>query len=500
MATRTNKALKNISYNIGYQLLMLILGFVNRTVFLYFLNVEYLGIQAVFKDILTLLTLADMGLITAMTYSFYKPLANKDQVYISGLVHFYRKICNLIALVIFVGGLALIPFLRYIVNLNTDMPHLTLYYILYLLNTVASYLVVYKTIVLVADQKGYITAKYGSIFNILQNVALALFLWWTHNFLVYLIVQVLFTYLYNFAVSRVASREYPYINEKKPLPKEDIKDLFNNIKSVFIYKSSNVLITATDSTLISIIVGTTVVGFYSNYMLIVSKAVSLLTTAFNSMTSSLGNLIVTEGKKRRFEIFEILQTLCNILSAIVVIMMFFLLQDFITLWLGKKYLLDTLVLYAIIINLYLSVILLPVWVFREATGLYNQIKYIMLGTAILNLILSVILGNLIGLAGILIATSIAKVVTYFWYEPILLFKQFFGQTSRSYFLSIIKNMLLIIGLFCIGAVISNYVVVTDYLSFIVKTVLLLIISTLIVYLVYRKSSGMRFVRSKFGLS
>lgn len=190
MATRTNKALKNISYNIGYQLLMLILGFVNRTVFLYFLNVEYLGIQAVFKDILTLLTLADMGLITAMTYSFYKPLANKDQVYISGLVHFYRKICNLIALVIFVGGLALIPFLRYIVNLNTDMPHLTLYYILYLLNTVASYLVVYKTIVLVADQKGYITAKYGSIFNILQNVALALFLWWTHNFLVYLIVQV----------------------------------------------------------------------------------------------------------------------------------------------------------------------------------------------------------------------------------------------------------------------------------------------------------------------
>ena len=208
---------------------MLVLGFVNRTIFLYFLNVEYLGIQAVFKDILTLLSMADLGLITAMTYSFYKPLAEKNEAYISGLVHFYKKVCNVIALVIFLGGLGLIPFLKYVVNLKTDMPHLTLYYLLYLLNTVASYIVVYKTTVLVADQKGYITAKYGSIFNILQNIVLCLFLWLTHNFLVYLIIQVFFTYIYNFVVSAIASKEYPYINKKVSLAKDDIRGLFDNI-------------------------------------------------------------------------------------------------------------------------------------------------------------------------------------------------------------------------------------------------------------------------------
>lgn len=499
MSTRTNNAIKNISYNIGYQLLMLVLGFVNRTIFLYFLNVEYLGIQAVFKDILTLLSMADLGLITAMTYSFYKPLAEKNETYISGLVHFYKKVCNVIALVIFLGGLGLIPFLKYVVNLKTDLPHLTLYYLLYLLNTVASYIVVYKTTVLVADQKGYITAKYGSIFNILQNVVLCLFLWLTHNFLIYLIIQVFFTYIYNFVVSAIASKEYPYINEKVSLAKDDIRGLFDNIKAVFVYKTSNVLINATDSTLISIIVGTTVVGFYSNYMLVVSKAISLLTTVFNSLTASLGNLIVEEGKAKRYEVFQILQTICSGLSVIVVTLMFFLLQDFIRLWLGKAYLLDTLVLYAIIINLYFSVILLPVWVYREATGLYKQIKYVMLGTAGANLLLSIILGHFIGLPGILFGTVLAKLLTYIWYEPILLFKQFFGHSSRSYFLELLKNIALILVLFLLGSLLSRFLFVTGYLSFICKAFLLLVLSVSCVYIFYRKSTGLRFVKAKFGL-
>lgn len=496
MSSRTHNAIKNVTYNIGYQLLMLVLGFVNRTIFLHFLSVEYLGIQAIFKDILTLLSMADLGLITAMTYSLYKPLATGDKTYISGLIQFYKKVCNLIALAICVIGVSLIPFLPYIVNLDQEIPSLTLYYLLYVLNTVASYLVVYKTVILVADQKGYLTAKYGSIFNILQNISLAVFLWLTHNFLVYLVIQVLFTYLYNIVVSRVAGRKYPYINDPVVLKKEETREIFKNIKSVFLYKSSGVLISATDNTLISILIGTAVVGLYSNYMLIVTKVVSLLTTAFHSLTSGLGNLIVKEGEERRYQVFQILQTACNILSILVVTMMLFLLQDFIGLWLGKQYLLDEWVLYAIIINFYFSVILLPVWAYREATGLYHQIRYVMLLTAALNLVISILLGKYLGLAGILLGTSIAKLLTYFWYEPVLLFHRFFGQSSRSYFLSILKSIGVLVVLIGVGAVVSKVLVVNGFVMFTIKAGALSLITLACVFGCYHKSRGFGLLKEK----
>lgn len=496
MSSRTHNAIKNITYNIGYQLLMLVLGFVNRTIFIHFLSVEYLGIQAIFKDILTLLSMADLGLTTAMTYSLYRPLAKEDKNHISGLIQFYKKLCNIIALAILVIGIGLIPFLGYIVNLDKEIPHLILYYVLYLLNTVASYIVVYKTVILVADQKGYITAKYGSIFNILQNIFLALFLWLTHDFLIYLIIQVLFTYVYNIVVSRVASSKYPYINNKVILKKDETRKIFNNIKSVFIYKSSGVLISATDNTIISIIIGTATVGLYSNYMLIVTKVISLFTTVFNSLTSSLGNLIVEEGEEKRYQVFRILQTTCNILSIIVVNMMLFLLQDFIGLWLGKEYLLDEWVLYAIIANFYFSVVLLPVWAYREATGLYNQIRYVMLATAVLNLIISVILGNFIGLAGILMGTSISKLLTYFWYEPVLLFNNFFGRSSRSYIMSILKSVGVLAVMIVIGVVVSKVLVVNGFVVFIIKSALLLIINIACVFGFYHKSQEFGFLKHK----
>lgn len=496
MATRTRKAVKNISYNIAYQLIMLVMGFVNRTIFLYFLNVEFLGVQAIFKDVLALLSMADLGLITAMTYSFYKPLAEGNQAYISGLVQFYRKICNGIALVIFLGGLVLIPFLPLLVHVETEMPLLTIYYLLTLLNTVASYLVAYKTVVLVADQRGYVTAQYGSVLNILQNLTLALFLWWTRNFLVYLLIQVAFTYLYNFLVSAHASRTYPYINDKQTLPKEEAKELFKNIKSVFVYKSSTVLLSATDNTLISILVGTATVGFYSNYMLVVSKALSLITTAFTSMTSSLGNLVVQEGEARRYQVFEGLQSLCNILSIFVVNLLLFVLQDFIVLWLGADFLLDQGVLAAILLNLFLSLILLPVWVYREATGLYQQIQYVMLLTAFVNLGLSIWLGQWLGLVGILLATSVARLTTYFWYEPILLFRQYFNRPVDSYFRSLLQTALVFGLLALLSSLLSPLFGTVTPVRFILKSICLGLVSLVVLALIYAKSPGVALITTR----
>lgn len=496
-SSRTLNSIKNVISNFSYQLLLLFLGFISRTVFLKVLSVEYLGIQGLFSDILNLLSMADLGFNTAMAFSLYKPLSDRDQETVSGLITFYQKVYRVIAVTIFCLGVGLIPFLKFIVNLEKPIPYIELYYFLYLLNTVASYLVIYKSTILQADQKGYIVTKYSSLFSTLQTVAMVICLLLTHNFLIYLIVQVSFTYLTNFYISSVASRLYPYINNKVSLPKEKTNGIFDNIKSVFIYKISSVLINATDNTLISVIVGTVATGLYSNYTMVTIKLTSLVNTVFYSLTSSLGNLIVKEGENRRYQIFQVLQTISNIFCIIFVTMLLFLLQDFIRIWLGSSYLLDNVVVYAIVLNFYFSISLLPVWVYREATGLYNQIKYVMLLTAILNLIFSIVFGNLIGLAGILFATSLSRVLTYFWYEPILLFNKFFGHSSKEYFVSILKSaLILVIVSFCAN-IVSNYIQVDNFVTLVIKATILLILSSLISILFYRTSDGYKFLKQKF---
>ena len=179
--SRTSNSIKNIIFGFGNTMIMMILGFVNRSVFVHCLSMDYLGISGLFSDILSMLSLADLGFGTAMVYSMYKPLAEKDYDRLAGLIGIYKKIYRVIAIGITTIGLALIPFLGYIIKLDGNLPYIKVYYILYLMNTVASYLVVYKTSIVSADQKGYILTNYRSIFSIIQTICMTLFVYLTRN-------------------------------------------------------------------------------------------------------------------------------------------------------------------------------------------------------------------------------------------------------------------------------------------------------------------------------
>ena len=190
--SRTKNSVRNILYRLISQLASIALRFVSRTVFIHILGVEYLGINGLFSEILQMLSLADLGFNTAMVFSMYKPLAEHDEYKLAQLVQLYKKIYRVIAIVISCIGLALIPFLRYLVNLDKEIPLINVYYVLYLLNTVSSYLVVYKTCILTADQKNYLISKFDTIFSFISTAACCIFLYITHNFIVFLVVQVFF--------------------------------------------------------------------------------------------------------------------------------------------------------------------------------------------------------------------------------------------------------------------------------------------------------------------
>lgn len=475
--SRKLNSIRNIIFGYGNQILTLFLSFIGRTVFIKVLGEDYLGINGLFSDVLMMLSMADLGFGTAMVYSFYKPVAEHDEKRIAALIHFYKKIYNFIAVVVAVVGVMLVPFLKYLVNLDQGIPYLKIYYLFFLANTVISYLFVYKTSIINASQKNYLISQYQAIVNVVKTVVQIVVLLMFHNYFAYLFINIAATLANNLIASHKADQLYPEIRAgHEELDVESKKSIFENMKSIFLYKVSGVLLNGTDNTLISIIVGTVWVGIYSNYNMIISAVNNFINTLFSSVTASIGNVIVTEKPEKRFEVFKIMQTISLITASSTVVIMYSLMNDFIFVWLGEKFVLSNEVLIAIMCNFYLGNVLRPIWSYREATGLYMQTKYIMLIAAAVNLVLSIGLGNLFGLSGILFASAIARLSTYFWYEPKLLFKNYFEENVRGFYFSIVKNLLLVVVLSIVIFWTGRFFEIDTWGKFILKAIIVGIVT------------------------
>ena len=137
---RSKNAKRNIIYGTINRLTSLIFPFIIRTVMIYYMGVEYVGLGGLFSSILSFLSLAELGIGTALVYSMYKPIATDDVDSICALLKLYRKLYFIIGCIIFSVGLALAPFLRFIISQDVpDDVNIYILYLIYLLNTVISY-------------------------------------------------------------------------------------------------------------------------------------------------------------------------------------------------------------------------------------------------------------------------------------------------------------------------------------------------------------------------
>lgn len=441
---RTKNTGKNVVSGIANKLILLVLSFISRKLFVQYIGVEYLGINGLFSNVLQLLSLADLGFGVAMAYSYYKPLAENDKERLSGLTSFYKRIYSGIAVAVACIGLLLIPFLKYLVNMEQNIPHLYLIYIISLGNTVVSYLFVYKSAIITADQKSYLVNKVSIYINFIKLFIQCVLMYLTHNYFAYIGMEVVATISNNLVISFTAEKLYPYIKKRGELSSEEKMDILQNMKSVFIYKVSAAIMSGTDSIIMSKIVGTIVVGFYSNYLIILNQLSAFVQIIFSSLTASVGNLLTENKVDRNYEIFKIMQMMSHWISAVVVTAILILIQDFISLWLGTEYLMSDRMVWAIAVNIYFSIAMQPIWSYREASGLYRKTKYIMLLTAVLNIVLSIVLGIKWGAEGIIIATVISRLLTYFWYEPFIIYKSYFNKKSISYYIDFVISIAIVI--------------------------------------------------------
>lgn len=494
--TRTENATINIIMGIVYQVIVILTGFIARKVFVITLNAEYLGVNGILNNIISVLSLSELGISTAIIYSLYKPIVENNKEKISALIQYYHKLYNRIAIIIAVLGLILLPFLKYIIKLNISINEITLYYFLFLFNTVVSYLFTYKTSILIANQQEYVYKKYMIVINILQVILQIIVLLVFHNFLIYLCVQIVCSIVSNYICSKKAEKLYPYINDKKTLKEYEKKSIWNNIKSMFSYKIGGVILNNTDNILISIILGTIIVGYYSNYTMIVNHVATFCGIIFTAMQASLGNLAVEEGAEKKYFVFRVLQLMSHWIYGFCSICFIVLFQDFIKLWLGQEYVLGNEIVIVCIINFYIQGILYPIFCYRNTTGLFKNTKFIMFFASIINLILSIIGGYIFGLVGILGATAISRLITNSWFEPFILFKKYFKTKPWKYYKTEVERVIINIIVMLITVLISNlFVKDVTILTFVIKCTICLIVPNILYYILFRNKEEFIYLKN-----
>lgn len=436
--SRTRKASRNVAVGIASKLAVMLFAFATKTLFVRLLGAEYNGVNGLYGNILSVLALSELGIGNVLNYALYSALRDGDTEKVRHLVRYFRSIYLVIAVAVSVVGLALVPFLGYVVRSALPKDELVTYYILFLVNSVSSYLVVYKTTVIIADQNNYISSACETVTTISMYVAQIIYLCLCRDFLGYLIIQVACTILKNVALSCIANAKYPYLRQlgrsEGFLKDEDRVLIAKNIKSSFLYKISSVVLNNTDNILISIIVGTVFVGYYSNYYTVVSYITSFVSIFITGIIASIGNLNAGDDREASYELFNILCLLFSFIGAVFATCLINCFQPFVSMWIGPEYVMGFSWVVVITLNLYLNTLMNPIWMYRETMGLFREVRFLMLATAGLNILFSVALGNAFGVPGILAATFIAKLVSQYWYEPIILFRKL-GKPVRYFYLN-----------------------------------------------------------------
>lgn len=436
--TRTKNALLNIAFGYIAQIGIFILSFIGRKIFLLFLSADYLGINGLYSNILTILSLAELGLDSAVVYSLYKPVAEENVPLIASLINYFKKVYRILAGIIFLCGILLIPILKYLINSDLPDKDLIAYYVLFLINTVASYFVAHKVALLSACQEQRLQKIVTLSANLLLQILhiIVLFVW--KNYFVYIFATVCSTILSNVILSKVCGKAHPELFKEIKQVKFEKGPIKRRIISTFLYKIGAVAVNSTDNILISVLVSTVAVGYYSNYYTVVSALQGFVSVISVSMISGIGNLAAKEKKESQTELFDMMLLFYHFLAALGLVGFSLLFNDLIEIWLGKQYLFSWPIVFVIAFNFYITNAVSPVWMFREANGFFDKVKYLILIRAVINLILSVALGKRFGVLGIFIATAVSMIMTNFWREPEIVSKDIFNRKQSIYWLKQLK--------------------------------------------------------------
>ena len=269
-----------------------------------------------------------------------------------------------------------------------------------------------------------------------------------------------------------------------------------NVSSLFIYKVGTVIMNGTDNIIISKFIGLIIVGFYSNYVLIINSITTVLNQIFNAITSSIGNLVVTTNKKRSKEVYDNLNFANFWLYALFGVCIIVLINPFINIWIGKKYVMGFSIVFLLVLNFYVLGMQSVTNSFRNAYGLFWIAKYRPIIMVIINIVISVVLVQFIGIEGVLIGTLISRLVTTAWLDPYIVHKYGFEISPKSYYVDYLKYLVIFIAISIILNYFVSMVAINNIFILILIAILVVISVNVILVLLFFKTSEFNYFYDK----
>lgn len=481
----------------GY-FLTTVISYISRIFFVRCLSAEYLGVNGLFSSILSMLSLAELGIGSAIGFALYKPIAENDEDKISSLMQFYKRAYQIIGLTVCAAGLLMLPIIDVVIQNPPDIKeNIYFLYLVFLFDTVISYFFSYKGTLLVAAQKNYVTALVSYAVTIIQHILQIVVLITTQEYVPYLLIRTAGVVINNILIAHMAEQYFPCIRKKNvaPLDQSEKKTFFINIKALTVNKLCTILVNNTDNIVITYLNGLVTTGIASNYTLLSGTLNTLITQIFSSMTASIGNLNASDNNEKKHDFFKTLSLSTFWLYSWAAIGVIFVASDLVNLCFGSEYVLDASIPFIIAINMYIAGINNPVYTFKATMGLFRYGQYLLLFTAVINLILDFWLGRIWGLFGIYIATAVARLATNTWFEPYMLYRHGFHKSVWSYFHTYLKYFIVFFlagGLCYFPCELCHFGVIGDILA---KVVICSVIPNVIYWVCFHNSKEFKHMQT-----
>lgn len=497
---RTQSSLKNLTFAFGGQSVGLVISFITRIIFVRILSAEYLGLNGLFTNIISLLSLVDLGVGEALNYSLYKPLSDNDMEKVKSLMRLYQRAYRVIGIIVAVIGFSLTPFLSFFIKNIPNIPHIKFIYLLFVFNSVVSYFYSYKRSLIISDQKRYIATIYRYGFFIAMNIVQIIVLIVTHNYVLFLVCQIAATLLENIVVSKKTDTLYPYLKEKRinQLDKETIQQIIKNTKALIVHRLGGVVVNSTDNLVISRYVGMVWVGFYSNYQLVINALNLIISHVFASITASVGNLGVSESQEKIKSIFNIVFFVNFWIYSFFTICLVSVFTPFIKIWVGEEYILSTNTVLIIILNFYLSGMRRTVLTFRDAMGLYWYDRYKPIFEIIINLTASLVLVKKLGVTGVFLGTTTSIITTNLWVEPYILHKYGLKTSVIPFFKRYMFYTIVTIFSCFATYSIANIFQGNSVLTLCIRIMFCILVPNIIFLLIFYRTSEFNYLREMIG--
>ncbi len=392
--SRLENSAKNIVFSFGNTILVSILGFISRTVFIHILGTDYLGLAGLLGNVLGFLSISELGIATAIGFSLYKPLAEKDYKVVSSLMSLYRKAYSIIGTIVLISGILLFFFLDFFIPVDQQPAGTDFAYFAFLANTVVSYFLAYKTTLISSDNQAFRLVPINMAVNTAQTILQILVLVLTRNYVVYLSVQIVCSIILMALQNIYITQKYSEVDfsSKDRLPSEKTVEIKRNVSGLIIAKIGDYLVNSTDNLIITKLVSLAATGIYSNYLLIRNMINGFIATLFSGITASMGNVVAVENDEKKLEIFDTVFFCAFLIYSIEATCFMSLYNLFIgDIWIGRNYIFSAGTVAVIVLNNYLTGLRIPLITMKGAAGKYLEDTWIPFGFAIVNLVASILL-------------------------------------------------------------------------------------------------------------